>query len=604
MVGKILKDRYRIEEQIGEGGMANVYRGRDALLNRPVAVKVMRRELVADPSFVERFKREAEAAASLTHPHIATVFDFGEENGDYFLVMEYLPSKDLKELIEERGSLPPRIALEIAIQLCDALKYAHSNGIIHRDVKPHNVLFTDDGKAKLTDFGIARAISSYTPLTGTGQLVGSVHYMSPEQARGLGASERSDIYALGIILFEMLTGKLPFDAETPVAIALKHVQEQPPAIREIDPSLSSSLEYVVSKALRKETTARYQSAQELMQDLVKVKEGKQVVTGVPLAAEKAATAVLERRRLQGQTAVGRPVLPPPPARPAPSPQPLVSPLTWVILVLTVLIVAGAAGYVSLSRRGRTEPAPRMVLVPDLVGLDRESAVGELRRQGFLARVTREESEQALPDTVLRQSPRAGTQREEGSEVEIWVCGRPTAVAVPNLLGMPLDRAQTILDGLGLALGNITYQVSLEMQQGYVLKQEPPAGASALPRSTVNLVLAEKEAGIPPIPPPPGPEDDGEPGPTRPTQPTVKIVPLTTTEGDEGAGKEVEVQVKVPSGADQDQELRIVLTDDEGEREVEKTTLGAGDSYRERFTAQGKATIKVLINGKEVKSESL
>jgi serine/threonine-protein kinase len=603
MVDKILKDRYRVEEQVGEGGMALVYRAHDTLLNRPVAVKVMRRELVADPSFVERFRREAEAAAGLSHPHIATVFDFGEQDGDYFLVMEYLPSKNLKRLIEERGAMPLKVALEIAIQLADALKYAHSNGIIHRDVKPQNVLFTEDGKVKLTDFGIARAVSSQTPLTGTGQLVGSVHYMSPEQARGLGASERSDVYALGIILFEMLSGRLPFDADTPVAVALKHVQEQPPAIREIDPSLPSAIEYIVSKALKKEATARYQTAQELMQDLVKVKEGRQVTPSMPPAAEKAATAILERRRIQQATAVGRPVVAPPPARPAPPPQPLVSPMTWVILVLTVLIVGGAAGYVFLSRQGQTTAAPKTVLVPDLSSLDRESAVGELRRLGLLARVSQEESEESPPDTVLRQSPRANSQVDEGSEVEIWVSTRPGAIVVPNLVGMPLDKVQSILNGLNLTIGNVSYQPSLEMQQGYVLKQDPTAGSLAQPKGTVNLVLAEKETGIPLAPTPTRPEGDEQPGTKEPATPSVDIVPITTSESGGGSSKDAEVRIKIPQSATGDRSLRIVLKDEEGERDVEKTNLSPGDSYHEIFHAQGKGTIRVLIDDKEVKSKT-
>jgi len=598
MVGKILKDRYQIEEKVGEGGMAVVYRARDALLNRPVAVKVMRRELVSDANFVERFRREAEAAAALNHPHVATVFDFGEQDGEYFLVMEYLPASNLKRLIEERGPLPPKVALEIAIQVCDALKYAHSNGIIHRDVKPQNVLFTDDGKAKLTDFGIARAITAQTPLTGTGQLVGSVHYMSPEQARGLGASERSDVYALGIMLFEMLSGKVPFDADTPVAVALKHIQEQPPAIREIDPSLSSSIEYVISKALRKETTARYQNAHELMQDLVKVKEGHQVVPGIPPAVEKTATAVLERRRIQEETAVGRTIVAPPPSPPAARPEALVSPMTWVILVLTVLIVAGAATYIFLSGPRKTPATAQLISVPNLLGLDRQSAVDKLSLQGLFARVVQKENPKETPDTVIDQSPEPGKQLPEGSTVEIWVATRPGAVEVPNLVGIPLDKAQEILNTVGLRVGTLVNRPSQEMEQGYVLKQEPPPGASALPGDAVNLILAEKEGVLPPTPPPTRPDGEEQPTPPSSDTLTVKITPIVTSD----ETKEVDVQIEVAANAAKSHAIRIVLKDDEGERTVEQRTLEPGErAFHERYDAQGKASIKIIDNGSEVKS---
>lgn len=226
MIGKILEGRYEILDELGGGGMARVYRGQDRLLHRFVTIKILREQFASDQDFLTRFQKEAQAVARLSHPNVVSIYDVGQEDGIHYLIMEYVEGRSLKEVISERGQLPPREAVDIALQICDALEHAHENGIIHRDIKPHNILITRNGRVKVTDFGIAQAASEATMAYG-GTMIGSVHYLAPEQARGGLTGPAADIYSFGIVLYEMLTGELPFKGETPVAVAIKHIQETP-----------------------------------------------------------------------------------------------------------------------------------------------------------------------------------------------------------------------------------------------------------------------------------------------------------------------------------------------------------------------------------------
>ena len=251
MIGKILGNRYRIVEKIGDGGTAFVFKGLDTILNRHVTVKVLRPEYAGDQDFVRRFRREAQAAAGLSHPNIVSVYDVGHENGVHYIVMEYVQGRSLKALIEEMGRLNIYQAAEYAANIALALSHAHKHGIIHRDVKPHNILISDDGRVKVTDFGIAQAVTAST-LTYSGEILGSVHYFSPEQARGGATDEKSDIYSLGIVLYEMLTGRIPYSGESPVSVAVKHLQEPFPDPEEVNPQIPRALCQIVRKAVEKD----------------------------------------------------------------------------------------------------------------------------------------------------------------------------------------------------------------------------------------------------------------------------------------------------------------------------------------------------------------
>ena len=267
--GKLLGNRYEIIEKIGNGGMSTVYKATDKVLKRNVAVKILRDEFTTDEEFIKRFEAEAQSAARLTHANIVSIYDVGAEGNLYYIVMELIQGKTLKEIIiEERGPLPWKWSVNVAIQIASALEIAHRNNIVHRDIKPHNIIITEDGVAKVTDFGIAKAVSNST-ITAFGTTIGSVHYFSPEHARGGFTDAKSDLYSLGVVMYEMLTGKVPFDADTPVSVALKHMQEEPEEPIEMNPNIPVAINKIIMKALQKDVTLRYQSATEMLEDLKK-----------------------------------------------------------------------------------------------------------------------------------------------------------------------------------------------------------------------------------------------------------------------------------------------------------------------------------------------
>ncbi len=284
---RVFSNRYELTHLIARGGMAQVFRARDRLLDRPVAIKVLFPELSVDQAFVERFRREAQAAANLSHPNIVPVFDWGEDGGTYFIVMEFIDGQPLSAVLRATGPMPPARVADIGVHVAAALAFAHRHGVIHRDVKPGNVLITDEGQVKVTDFGIARAVNTEESLTQTGAVMGTATYFSPEQAEGIGVDSRSDIYSLGVVMYEMVAGRPPFLGETPVAVASKHVRDQPPPLRDLAPGVPPALEAVIMKAMAKSADQRYASADDLRADLVRFSEGLPVT-----AAEVAATTGL------------------------------------------------------------------------------------------------------------------------------------------------------------------------------------------------------------------------------------------------------------------------------------------------------------------------
>jgi len=287
---RVLSGRYELSHLVARGGMAEVYRAHDRMLDRPVALKILFPELSVDRSFVERFRREAQAAANLSHQNIVPVFDWGEDGGTYFIVMEYVDGRPLSAILRSAGPLHPDRAVEIAADVAAALAYAHRHGVIHRDVKPGNVLITDEGTVKVTDFGIARAVNTEESLTQTGAVMGTATYFSPEQAEGVAVDARSDIYSLGVVIFEMVTGRPPFVGESPVSVASKHVRENPPAPRDINPGVPPDLEAIILKCMAKSPDYRYATGEDLRVDLLRFREGRAVSAGpVPMAAAMGTT---------------------------------------------------------------------------------------------------------------------------------------------------------------------------------------------------------------------------------------------------------------------------------------------------------------------------
>ena len=365
--GRLLGNRYEIMENIGNGGMAMVYKSKDHILNRYVAVKILRDEFTTDQEFIKRFSIEAQSAASITHPNIVSIYDVGQEGSLYYIVMELIKGKTLKDIIiEEGGPLPWKWSTNIAIQIASALETAHKNNIVHRDIKPHNIIITEDGIAKVTDFGIAKAVSNST-ITAFGSTIGSVHYFSPEHARGGFTDAKSDLYSLGVVMYEMLTGKVPFDADTPVSVALKHMQEEPTPPIEINPKIPTSINDIILKAMRKDTSLRYQNATEMLNDLnraLKEPEGNFVDNNEYKSAD--ATRVIptlhneeiktEKRTKKNKTFIEQH-------------RKLVLALIVVVLFLLSLGIT-----IGISKTNRVKD----VAIPELVGLSREEAEAKIQ----------------------------------------------------------------------------------------------------------------------------------------------------------------------------------------------------------------------------------
>jgi eukaryotic-like serine/threonine-protein kinase len=479
----VLDDRYVLLETIGGGGMAKVYLARDQVLDRDVALKVMREAYASDQEFVERFRREARSAASLAHPSIVQIYDQGRaEDGTYYIAMEYVPGGTLKEHIKESGSLDPGEAAGIAARVAEALEVAHERGVVHRDIKPQNVLLTPSGTVKVVDFGIARAASA-TSVTRTSLVLGTAGYMSPEQAAGERVGPASDLYSLGVVLYEMLTGEVPYDAETPVAVAVKHLNEPPRHPREANPRVPEELDALTVKLMAKKPEDRYSSAAELARDLERIKAGLP-----PLAAslepEAATVPVSPGSPNTGHTrvaptavATGKPA--------APAVRRRRRGLLPLLVLLAALALLGVAAW-ALSQ-GLGVPGAQQVEVPGVVGLSQEEAQSRLDKAGLRSEVREEESSAQEAGVVLDQSPSGGESADRGSSVELTVGAGPSLVQVPDL-EVP-DQVEGQLAEVGLELGTVTEAPSDTIPAGYVSVQDPTEGTLVEPGTAVDITIS-------------------------------------------------------------------------------------------------------------------
>jgi len=464
MVGRILNSRYELEQLIGTGGMADVYRARDNLLGRTVAVKILHPQFAKDPVFIERFRQEAQAAANLNQSNIVNVFDWGIEDSTYYIVMEYVQGRDLKSIIVQGGPLMPERAVEIAMAICLALDTASAHGIVHRDIKPQNIIVTGDGQIKVMDFGIARTAGG-SAMTQTGTIMGTAQYISPEQAQGRPADPRSDLYSLGIVLYEMLTGKVPFNGENPVAIAYKHVREDPLAPSLLNPDISPELEAVVMKALAKNPENRYQSAMEMRSDLERCLEGAPVYATPVLPADDVAHGQTQAYAMQG----------PPPRR---------SRTAWLwVLVIAIVLAAVAVGVwaIVINTGG--------IKVPNVIGKKRTDAEAQLKKVGLVMSVTKEEVNANVPkDTVANQSPDPNTKLSKGGVVEVTISKGPDMAQVPNVVGLTVAGAQEALAAVGLKVGE-TQEAFSSQPKGKIAEQNPPAAAQVPKGTSVTIVVS-------------------------------------------------------------------------------------------------------------------
>lgn len=512
-IGMLIADRYEILEKVGTGGMADVYKSKDHTLNRFVAVKVLKQEFSENANFVSKFRVEAQAAAGLMHPNIVNVYDVGEEKGIYYIVMELVDGITLKNYIAKRGRLGYKEAVTIALQVSMGLEAAHRNHIIHRDIKPQNIIISRDGKVKVTDFGIAKAATSDTI---TSNVMGSVHYTSPEQARGGFSDEKSDVYSLGVTLYEMLTGEVPFDGETTVAIAIRHIQEPMPSPRKINPDIPYSVDQIVLKCCEKSPDRRYQNMQELAADLKKSisnpdgdfvkrydpndmgstrmltdEEKEQIKQGVKnrqenAAAQEAAEEV-ETRRMprKGKNRVREVDFDDDDDDDVEEQEHSMDRIALIMAVLAVAIIGvilvmifGGRGGI-LPGGGRTEltaQSEEMVVMPNVVGIDASAARAALVSQGLIPELTYEESDKFTVGVVMRSSVEEGTEIPVGTTVVLTVCGN-SGSRIPSVVGLTKDEAVNLLTEAGFNV-NITEGSSEEVEAGYVISQDPEADVQA------------------------------------------------------------------------------------------------------------------------------
>ncbi len=471
--------RYRVTEKIGSGGMADVFKAVDEVLGRTVAVKVLHPRYAADPGFVARFRQEAQAAANLSHPGIVNMYDWGRDGETYYIVMEYVRGTDLKHLIEERGAIDPMKAAEYASQVCGALAVAHGYDIIHRDIKPHNIVLTPDGAVKVMDFGIARA--GNTTMTQTGSVLGTAHYVSPEQAQGRALGPASDLYSLGIVLYELTTGKLPFDADTPVAVALKQVNEQPVPPRQINPEIPAALEAVIMRALQKDPAARYASAEEMRADLKRVLAGGAVDAPAAVAAGAPAAMPDQTSVLP---AVGDAATGPggaPRVRPVPQKRNV---WPWVIGVALVLVAALGIAWAM----GAFDTTPKVV-VPEVIGMTVEEAAEELELVTLtVGPITEEHSDEFEAGQIIDQSPEPGVEIAEGSEVALTVSIGSEEVAVPDVIGLTESEAIRLIRDAGLEF-EPEREFNADVAPDTVFDQDPTAGEMVPPDSVVTIKIS-------------------------------------------------------------------------------------------------------------------
>ena len=483
--GRLLGNRYEIIEKIGSGGMATVYKAKCHVLNRYVAIKILRDEFTTDEEFIKRFEVEAQSAASITHPNIVSVYDVGVDGNLYYIVMELIKGKTLKEIIvEEKGPLPWKWSVNIAIQIASALEVAHRNHIIHRDIKPHNIIITEDGVAKVTDFGIAKAVSNST-ITAFGTTIGSVHYFSPEHARGGFTDEKSDLYSLGVVMYEMLTGKVPFDADTPVSVALKHMQEEPIPAKNINPNIPSAVNDVIMKALKKDSTLRYQSATEMLIDLKRALkdpngdfvDNKEYSRDFPtqristINDEETPRNANKNKKKQNKFVM------------------FVKKhkVFSTIMGLIILFIISISATIGISNATR----PKEVQIPNLVGMSVDEAKALLDKEKIkYVEDSQEYNTEYEAGKIISQNPPYVENRKikQNTEIKVVISLGTETTKVPKLKGLTKQEAEEAAKEAKIKL-EFAEETSKTVEAGVIIKQDIDEGKEVNAGDTVKVSIS-------------------------------------------------------------------------------------------------------------------
>lgn len=504
MIGRVFNNRYQITERIGIGGMAEVYRAQDNVLGRLVAVKVMLPQYAADPNFTQRFKQEAAAAANLQSPYIVNVYDWGQDEGTYYIVMEFVRGSDLKTAILERGAINQRKVAEIGSQVCQALSVAHGLDIIHRDIKPQNIMVQPDGNVKVMDFGIARAKNSV--MTQTSSVLGTAHYISPEQAQGKDLTATSDIYSLGIVLYESATGRLPFDGPDAVSVAMKQVNDLPVPPREINPDIDPALEAIIMKAIAKNPEERFATAKDMRLALNDYLAGRSVNLGEGFTS--AETVVMGGVVPPMGVADGTAVMPAMGGVNAASPTSAQrsynanntggkknnkKTIAIVIGIIAALAVVGGIAFALMSGGGDDKDK---VAVPSVVGKTVDEATAAIEEAGFeLGKVEESFDDNVEAGQVISQDPKGDSKQAKGTKINLSVSKGTKAITVPDLSGKTADEAKKELTANGLKSASGEAEYSDTVEEGHVIRQDPVAGTEVAKDSTVTYILSKGSAGI-------------------------------------------------------------------------------------------------------------
>lgn len=623
LINRTLDNRYTIMERIGGGGMADVYRAMDNLLDRSVAVKVLHTQFAADDDFVRRFRREGQAAAKLSHPNIVNIYDVGQDDDIYYIVMEYIAGETLKEKIQRNGHLPVESALHIALQIAEALEHAHQNNLVHCDIKPHNILITSSGRVKVTDFGIARAATSVS-MTQTGTVIGSVHYFSPEQAKGSVINAKSDLYSLGVVMYEMLTGQVPFTGENPISIALKHIQDEPRRPSELNVGIPPLVEAIVLKAMAKDPAQRYNSAAEMIKDIHYAQNYLQDEQTRRLARDDFPTQVLT----PVTDGVGNKSGGKPPAKP-PGRRKRRWPLIGALLALLLLGFAFGA-FMAYGKFWSTSD----VVVPNVVGKSVDEARTILINNKLRVNITEAYSDKVPVGYVISQSPEAGTTVKEQRIVTLVVSKGTEMVVVPDLRGLAVRDAELQLKNTGLVPGREDTQYSNDYPAGTVIGQNPRPPAQVAKGTAVDLVIskgpAPKKVTLPDFrgaavatvstqldslklkigkvteqvsdkypsgtiidqnPPPGTAVDEGS------------SIDFTVAKNSSATTKRAVVQITVPEGPIR-QAIQIVVNDDNGRRVVYDEVHKPGEHISRTVEGVGNVRVQVYINGTLIQEQNL